>query len=368
MTLISEKGYAGASVEDIAEHADVARGTFFNHFPRKEALISAWVEARQERLMERLTLAGLGRWGSGRERPGSAEGMRQCLAVLGALNEEEPELSRAMLTAWVQTGRPLEEEPYLGEILAELVEIGRARGEIATGLSSQQVGQALRDLYLGALYRWTRRAARGEGPGRLSSELASVLELVLHGLAVPECRAADGYVDVVAGCLAPAGSRRPAEAEVRQDRLDSEGGGMVAAHRLDLALLCDDEGNSVRITVLGPLPGAAGGLAAEIVVDTPFVAGRLALSLCRSRLTSWAEALDRLEAGEDVALTHVRRGPSVFIRLNGVRDCPEVVVDDDLASMATVRVPVDLPSDWVATHRGRLAAVLDAWDGHLSQN
>ncbi|MFF8771824.1 DUF5959 family protein [Kitasatospora sp. NPDC015120] len=367
MTLISEKGYAGASVEDIAEHADVARGTFFNHFPRKEALISAWVEARQERLMERLALAGLGRCGSERERPSPADGLRQCLAVLGALNEEEPELSRAMLTAWVQTGRPLEEEPYLGEILAELVAIGRARGEIATRLSSEQVGEALRDLYLGALYRWTRRAARSERPGRLSSELASALELVLHGLAVPERLAGDGRVEVLTKWRPPFGNRRPAEAEACRARPGVRGIGAVTAGQLDLALLCDDEGNGVRITVLGPLHGVAGGLSAEIVVDTPFVAGRLTLSLWRSRLTSWAEALDRLEAGEDVALLHVQRGPSVFIHLNGARHCPEVVVEDGLVSMTTVRVPIDLPADWVTTHRALLAAVLDGWDGHLSQ-
>ncbi|MFC5182886.1 DUF5959 family protein [Actinomadura harenae] len=141
---------------------------------------------------------------------------------------------------------------------------------------------------------------------------------------------------------------------------------MVTAERLDLALLRDDEGNSVRITVLGPLQGVAGGLSAEIVVDTPFVAGRVALSLWRSRLTEWGEALDRLGAGEDIAWLHVQRGPAVHIHLNGERDCPEVVVEDVLVSMTTVRVPIDLPSDWIATHRGMLAAVLDAWDGHLS--
>ncbi|MFD9400260.1 DUF5959 family protein [Streptomyces sp. NPDC060011] len=141
---------------------------------------------------------------------------------------------------------------------------------------------------------------------------------------------------------------------------------MVTAEQLDLALLCDDEGNSVRITVLGPLQGVAGGLAAEIVVGTPFVAGRVALSLWRSRLTSWAEALDRLEAGEDIAWLHVQRGPSLSIHLNGERDCPEVVVEDVLDSMTAVRVPIDLPDDWIATHRGLLAAVLDAWEGHLS--
>ncbi|RFU42437.1 hypothetical protein DZF91_06635 [Actinomadura logoneensis] len=141
---------------------------------------------------------------------------------------------------------------------------------------------------------------------------------------------------------------------------------MVTVEQLDLALLCDDEGNSVCITVLGPLQGVARGLAAEIVVDAPFVAGRVAFPLWRFRLTSWAEALDRLETGEDIAWLHVQRGPAVYIHLNGERDCPEVVTEDALVSMTTVRVPIDLPFNWIATHRGLLPAVLDAWDGHLS--
>ncbi|WP_399173053.1 DUF5959 family protein [Streptomyces sp. PanSC19] len=78
-------------------------------------------------------------------------------------------------------------------------------------------------------------------------------------------------------------------------------------------------GNSVRITVLGPLQGVSGGPAAEIVVNTPFVSGRVGLSLWRSRLTSWGEALARLESGEDIARLHVQRGPSVSIHLNGKR-------------------------------------------------
>ncbi|MFJ9771409.1 DUF5959 family protein [Kitasatospora sp. NPDC101157] len=140
------------------------------------------------------------------------------------------------------------------------------------------------------------------------------------------------------------------------------------AGQLDLALFRDDEGNSVRITVLGPLQGVSGGLHAEIVVDTPFVTGRVKLSLWRSRLTSWSEALDRLEAGEDIAWLQAQRGASVLIQLDGERGCPEVVVEDDLFSMVTVRVPIDLPPDWIATHRHLLSAVLAAWGDHLSQD
>ncbi|MFD6819866.1 DUF5959 family protein [Streptomyces sp. NPDC060085] len=141
---------------------------------------------------------------------------------------------------------------------------------------------------------------------------------------------------------------------------------LETAAQLNLALFRDDEGNSVRITVLGALQGVDGGLAAEIVVDTPFVAGRVDLSLWRSRLTSWGEALDRLEAGEDIAWLHVQRGPSLSIHLSGERGCPELVVEDALSSMATVRVPMDLPAGWIGTQRLLLGAVLAAWGDHLS--
>ncbi|MFJ8097230.1 TetR/AcrR family transcriptional regulator [Streptomyces griseofuscus] len=39
LELFAEQGYDQTSVDEIAERADVARGTFFNHFPRKEDLI-----------------------------------------------------------------------------------------------------------------------------------------------------------------------------------------------------------------------------------------------------------------------------------------------------------------------------------------
>lgn len=137
---------------------------------------------------------------------------------------------------------------------------------------------------------------------------------------------------------------------------------------LDLALFADDEGNTVRITVLGPLRSVVGGLEAEIFVDTTFVTGRLQLALWKTRLDAWSAALDRLEAGEDVRWLHVERGPSVSVQLEGGRGCPEIVIEDDLLSMAIVRVPVALPDDWIETNRTLLSAVLDVWGERLSDS
>ncbi|MEV0692673.1 DUF5959 family protein [Streptomyces sp. NPDC050388] len=134
----------------------------------------------------------------------------------------------------------------------------------------------------------------------------------------------------------------------------------------ELIRLADDEGNSVTVDVLGRAPRWSAGLDAEIVVGTPFVSGRIDLVLSTSKLEAWSDALDRLDAGEDVAWMERSRGPSLFIHLTGERDCPEVVVEDESGSMVTVRVPLVPPDDWLADHRQRLHEVMNHWVPMLS--
>ncbi|MFF3001942.1 DUF5959 family protein [Kitasatospora sp. NPDC057940] len=135
----------------------------------------------------------------------------------------------------------------------------------------------------------------------------------------------------------------------------------------ELIHLADDEGNSVTVNVLGRNLRWSAGIDAEIVVKTPFVSGRIDLALSVSKLESWTDALDRLDAGEDVAWMEMSRGPSIFIQLTGERDCPEVVVEDESRSMVTVRVPLVPPDDWIADHRQRLRQVMDHWVPMLSR-
>jgi AcrR family transcriptional regulator len=42
--LFNRQGFDGTTVEQIAEEADVAKGTIFNHFPAKEAIIHEYVQ------------------------------------------------------------------------------------------------------------------------------------------------------------------------------------------------------------------------------------------------------------------------------------------------------------------------------------
>ncbi|MFF7240205.1 hypothetical protein [Streptomyces collinus] len=72
-------------------------------------------------------------------------------------------------------------EPYVAELFAKIIEDGRDSGEFCENVCPRQVGNVLRDICLGALYRWFRKADV-EPNGRLRQELAQALELLLSGI------------------------------------------------------------------------------------------------------------------------------------------------------------------------------------------
>jgi len=45
-TLFEQNGYDATTMDQIAAVADVARGTLYNHFPHKDAIVAYWVDAQ----------------------------------------------------------------------------------------------------------------------------------------------------------------------------------------------------------------------------------------------------------------------------------------------------------------------------------
>ncbi len=83
------------------------------------------------------------------------------------------------------------EEPYVGEIFAEIVGAGRESGDILPGISSACVGNVLRDLCLGALHRWSQRRS-DDGRRSLDGELQAIPRLLVHGIASGSAARASG--------------------------------------------------------------------------------------------------------------------------------------------------------------------------------
>ena len=151
LELISRRGLARTSVEEITEAADVGKGTFFNYFPGKEHVFVVLVEIQHTKLREALAEAERGRrrirlvlhelFLALAEEPGSSQGLTAALvsAILGS------EKVRELAAAGMSEGRRL---------LAQVLSLGQERGEVRMDRDTVLMALALQEALFGALVVW----------------------------------------------------------------------------------------------------------------------------------------------------------------------------------------------------------------------
>jgi TetR/AcrR family transcriptional regulator, cholesterol catabolism regulator len=184
--LFAEKGYDATTVEEIAARADVAKGTFFNYFPRKDALLTALAEDVFARIGEEL--------GPPAAWPGTArEQIRRLFLKFAEAVECDPELSKVMLIEntrnfWLRTSEdPLEEA--FRELTRGVLEAGVARGEFVLPVRVETAVKMLEATYFTTMVDWLREGARGSD---FRGELTRRLDIVFRGLGAADLVAKGG--------------------------------------------------------------------------------------------------------------------------------------------------------------------------------
>jgi AcrR family transcriptional regulator len=137
--LFRERGYAATTVDEIAEAADVAKGTFYYHFASKDQLMVDLV---------RDTLGQVGMRAfealQGGELPVSA--LRAFLVELGRWAEQNRHLVSPPLTLSLGPGQPgeaREGQASFRRLLAELLAAGQRAGQIRSDADPVELGQIL---------------------------------------------------------------------------------------------------------------------------------------------------------------------------------------------------------------------------------
>ncbi|MFF0723224.1 DUF5959 family protein [Streptomyces sp. NPDC004134] len=138
----------------------------------------------------------------------------------------------------------------------------------------------------------------------------------------------------------------------------------MAEDPIDLIRL-EGDGNSVVLRIDGretrKPPVEADVLVGEFVVETPFVRGTLKTWLFPEDLGEWQQALDSLDAGEDIAWREGSRAPWLYVELDEDDDRCRVTIKDHSASLTTVTVTVPLADAWFDDAYRRLDAVWETW-------
>jgi AcrR family transcriptional regulator len=174
--LFSDQGYDDTTVAQIAQAADVAKGTVFNYFPTKEAIAEQVLFWRIDLLRERVLAE--------QDAPESALARIKLLMV--AMGDEfAPRKGLARSGFMARIGAPAQQHPFvrdgppprrlvlmrmgktahrqsvhrIGSVIHELVVLAQAQGEIRDDVEPGLVARLLMTSWLYHLFRWEHEGA-----------------------------------------------------------------------------------------------------------------------------------------------------------------------------------------------------------------
>jgi AcrR family transcriptional regulator len=179
LRLFHEHGYDAATVEQIAAAADVAKGTFFNYFETKEAILPALVAWRLQQLEEAL-LPEHGAPAS----PVARIKLALCLIAEDPLTDAL--LAQRLFAAMMKQRESHDAHPghALTRLLAEQIRQAQAAGEVRADLDPIYLGGVIRALLFQHVMMWHH----GHRPTPLPELLNDAVDLLLEGIAGPEWR------------------------------------------------------------------------------------------------------------------------------------------------------------------------------------
>lgn len=188
--LLSEREFEAVTVEAITEAADVGKGTFFNYFANKEAVISYFFQYKSSRLLEAArrveeddpeSLPHL----CTHDLPGGPT-WQKMLRVF-SLSSDSPKDNQRMtrtLLSLVLT-HPEVRQAYqimmqeIGNLTRGFIEEAQRQGEVRTDLTAEQIVCHLHMMHLGAVSYW----AYSETPESMDQMLHRSYRLLWEGVA-----------------------------------------------------------------------------------------------------------------------------------------------------------------------------------------
>ncbi len=181
--LFQDKGYEHTTVEDITEVADVAKGTFFNYFETREAMLSEIASWRIAMLRSRVFTA--------EDLPASI--VARIKLLLQAMAAEFPTVSE--MTRHLPGASAKREGPHrLDSIVHELVQQAQVNGEIRVDVDAWLVARWLMTCFFYHAIR-SRSAEetdqdtlRPQVPFSLEAQIVESVDMLLDGLGGPKRR------------------------------------------------------------------------------------------------------------------------------------------------------------------------------------
>lgn len=174
LDLFAQRGIDAVTVEEIADRADVARGTVFNHFATKDSLCHAMGELQLEALEDAIRAGRLDGLSIG-------DRIAEALRVMAEFPGRTPEGCRGLLTrtlASLTPGELPEHRRQWFKLLDLWVTEGQRDGEFRTDVASCELAGFIMGLQFQSMLLWSL----GFVEGSLGEHQARALRFGLEGI------------------------------------------------------------------------------------------------------------------------------------------------------------------------------------------
>jgi AcrR family transcriptional regulator len=174
LSLFRSQGYEATTVDQITQRAGLAKGTFFNYFPTKDAILR-YVSTREIGRLSSAVMTG----GSGSA--SSVGKLKYFMIALAASLESDRDLVCLMFRRGISVPDLFAGDAggfSLQSMSSLLIRQAQRNGEVNPELDPDMLAAALDALYLQQVVRW----CESETEYRLAERLSGIVDLLLLGM------------------------------------------------------------------------------------------------------------------------------------------------------------------------------------------
>lgn len=170
--LFKEKGYDNTTVDEITKEAGIGKGTFFNYFPAKEALLQDFVKQKEDLVFD-LVKDQLTRNISTKEK------IKNILVLVAKSNEKDRELTKLFVFEHLKHyGHEERRSTSLNHLIQVILEKGEKTGEFKIGLDSKMAAGNLTAIYFYSLMEWLW----SKNEYSFSEDISKKIDMIFDGI------------------------------------------------------------------------------------------------------------------------------------------------------------------------------------------
>ena len=170
--LFKEKGFENTTVDEITREAGIGKGTFFNYYPTKEAILVDFVKMK-EKLVFDLVKNEL------RKSTPVREKIKSTLAIVARSNEKDRDLTKLFVFEHLRRyGYNERTSRGLNTLIYGLMEKGLTKGEIRNGIDIKRASENITGVYYASLMEWLW----SENEYSFSEDISIKIDMIFDGI------------------------------------------------------------------------------------------------------------------------------------------------------------------------------------------